>query len=486
MPISLQGPSGSNSSSAEKDYKTSIWKQNPRKGPPQSTQLGQENSTRGSGPDSQDPHPGPSPVHASRVSVPVPPAGQGMGEFLLEACAHPLLSPEEWKHKLEAEERSRRERRAAAAAEAELASLGAPRSAEGRTGVRGRFLALLDHFDSRPRNQALYSQLLGAESGESGPGSGQSKADGGSPAGPADKMDNDTKSLYICLGVLLAIILFTALDSMTTGYSQKLAEALAVWTLENAPWSFVAYELVITLLVVACLPYGALAVLSGALFVHKYGTLGLFIAWIALFVSTLTGEFICFFLARYGFKDMVQRKVQASPKLAILRNLDRLIEDGQAIEMVMLIRLAPLPKGPSNYFLGTTAVSVRDFTIGSIVINLPMCLLDVSIGAGAGKVDKDSPVAIIGFVAFVLGIMLFVVWVGIRAKYKLEALEQRDKDLQASQAAGGTEGTGGAAGAVGGEESDSATKRGAPKPNPTAASGSGSKFQKGRPLGAAV
>ena len=45
----------------------------------------------------------------------------------------------------------------------------------------------------------------------------------------------------------------------------------------------------------------------------------------------------------------------------------------------------------------------------SIVINLPMCLLDVSIGAGAGKVDKDSPVAITGFVAFVLGIMLFVV-----------------------------------------------------------------------------
>ena len=62
----------------------------------------------------------------------------------------------------------------------------------------------------------------------------------------------------------------------------------------------------------------------------------------------------CVRLHRYGFKDMVQRKVQASPKLAILRNLDRLIEDGQAIEMVMLIRLAPLPKvkGPSIWPCG--------------------------------------------------------------------------------------------------------------------------------------
>jgi uncharacterized membrane protein YdjX (TVP38/TMEM64 family) len=42
--------------------------------------------------------------------------------------------------------------------------------------------------------------------------------------------------------------------------------------------------------------------------------------------------------------------------LRTLKNLDRLIVEGQGFEMVLLIRLAPLPTGPSQYFLGTTSV----------------------------------------------------------------------------------------------------------------------------------
>ena len=146
-------------------------------------------------------------------------------------------------------------------------------------------------------------------------------------------------------------------------------------------------------------------------------------------------------------------------QLHFLKNLDRLIDAGQGIEMVVLIRLAPLPKvttsaaaaaaasaapplpsaapphgqcsmprqgvapgaphraelgwralhrscsdepltshpaagqGPTNYFLGTTTVTFRDFVVGSIIVNLPMSFIDVCIGASANSVKKDSPVS---------------------------------------------------------------------------------------------
>ena len=51
-------------------------------------------------------------------------------------------------------------------------------------------------------------------------------------------------------------------------------------------------------------------------------------------------------------------------QLSFLKNLDKLIRNGQGIEMVALLRIAPLPKGPTNYFLGTTSCTWRDFIIG--------------------------------------------------------------------------------------------------------------------------
>lgn len=61
----------------------------------------------------------------------------------------------------------------------------------------------------------------------------------------------------------------------------------------------------------------------------------------------------CFF----GFADQ-QRKIDRTASLRTLKNLDRLIVEGQGFEMVLLIRLAPLPTGPSQYFLGTTSVNI--------------------------------------------------------------------------------------------------------------------------------
>jgi uncharacterized membrane protein YdjX (TVP38/TMEM64 family)/Ca2+-binding EF-hand superfamily protein len=239
---------------------------------------------------------------------------------------------------------------------------------------------------------------------------------------------NENKKMVLVMCVMGTIVLLAIIDGFTTKLGEKMAHALGNWTLDNAPGSFFLYEFIIMVLVICCLPYGPLAVLSGALFTQKYGEPdGIFIAGFALFVSTLTGEFICFLTARYKMKETVQKKIQRTEELKFLLQLDLLIDEGQGIEVVMLLRLAPIPKGPANYFLGTTAVTVRDFAIGSCIINLPMCFLDVCIGAGAKHVDSNSPISILAFASIIILTLGLIAFIGLRAKKKLEALEERER-----------------------------------------------------------
>ena len=83
-------------------------------------------------------------------------------------------------------------------------------------------------------------------------------------------------------------------------------------------------------------------------FEAKYGGWGVVLAGFVLYCSTLTAEYFCYLLGRHKLRATVQRKVNANPELHFLRSLDRLIVEGEGVNMVMLLRLAPLPKGPAN------------------------------------------------------------------------------------------------------------------------------------------
>jgi len=187
-----------------------------------------------------------------------------------------------------------------------------------------------------------------------------------------EKEEEENQILCIAIVVMFTLFGLALLDSFTTHFMERASHALADWTMDNAPGSFLAFELIITVLIILCLPYGPLAVLSGALFTQKYGNHGIWIATVALFCSTLLGEAICFFLARYKLKYTVQRQIGKKPELNFLKNLDRLIQDGQGIEMVCLCRLAPIPKGPVNYFLGTTSVRAG-YAALSVFISVVPC-----------------------------------------------------------------------------------------------------------------
>lgn len=243
-----------------------------------------------------------------------------------------------------------------------------------------------------------------------------------------DDDDDKGNGMFICvIVVMVVLILAGAIDSLTTKYFHTACLSLAAWTMDNAPWSFILFELIIFLFVVFCIPYGPLSVLSGALFYQKYKKNGILIAFFCLFVVTFAAGCVSFHLARNYFKETVQKKVAKSPKLNFLRNLDKLIEAGQGLEMVVLIRVAPLPNGPTNYFLGTTAVTWKDFIVGSILVGMPECLMDVCVGAGANEVDFSNPKSVVIFVIAVAIFMIFICLIGSRAKKMLEELDEKEK-----------------------------------------------------------
>jgi len=248
----------------------------------------------------------------------------------------------------------------------------------------------------------------------------------------AEVDSSSNKNFIIVIAVMVLLLVLATVDSFTTHYFKRMCNALAVWTMANAPMSFIAFEFIILIFLVLCLPYGPLGVLSGALFFQKYGKVGIFVAGVLLCAFTLAGAAIAFLLARYKFKDTVQKMISKQPKLKFLKNLDRLIQGGQGIEMVVLIRLAPFPKGPTNYFLGTTSVTWNEFLIGSIIVNLPMSFVDVCIGAGASNVKMDNPVSIVLFVVAILAFVCLICYVGGRAKRKLNELDDEDNLAEAN------------------------------------------------------
>ena len=113
------------------------------------------------------------------------------------------------------------------------------------------------------------------------------KGGGGEGETAAAEDDVENNGLVICAIITIVILMVLAVfDSMTTHFFKRGCIALADWTMENAPASFIIFEVVIIVFIVCCLPYGPLSLLSGALFYQKYGSAGVIMAWIALFIGT--------------------------------------------------------------------------------------------------------------------------------------------------------------------------------------------------------
>lgn len=152
-----------------------------------------------------------------------------------------------------------------------------------------------------------------------------------------------------------------------------------------------------------------------------------------------------------------------------------MIKAGHGLEITILLRVCPFSNGPTNYFLGTTSVTWRDFIIGngfvslsvclsvivssvalifrfspsrsltvcfshscilvhhhllrchhppptiihsplgSLLVSMPECFIDIMLGAGANQVDMSSPTSIAIFAAAVVVFVAVMFLVGRHA-----------------------------------------------------------------------
>jgi uncharacterized membrane protein YdjX (TVP38/TMEM64 family) len=128
------------------------------------------------------------------------------------------------------------------------------------------------------------------------------------------------------------------------------------------------------------LPASLLGVAAGAIY-------GLVPGFLLAAASTLAGALFSFFFSRYLFRDTVERLAARRPRL---RNLDaQIARDGW--KLVCLLRVSPImPFSATSLALGLSAVSLRDYAIGTLASLPALCgyvfigtLADTSLSAWA-------------------------------------------------------------------------------------------------------
>lgn len=173
------------------------------------------------------------------------------------------------------------------------------------------------------------------------------------------------------------------------------------------PWAPLAYLFLYALTTLLALPGTALTLAAGVLFGRWQGTL------LAVFSATL-GAVCTFVISRTLGREFVARQFAGQPWF---EKLERgLSENGLAF--VLFVRLVPLFPPPGiNYASGLTAVSWRDYAVGTALGILPGTFAYVNLGAEAGSLviegAKLSPQVILSFAMagfFVLAPVACRVW----------------------------------------------------------------------------
>ena len=184
----------------------------------------------------------------------------------------------------------------------------------------------------------------------------------------------------------------------------SLAEAPAAWLDALQAWgrsSWAAFLLLQCLVAVSgVLPASLSGIAAGAVFGLGFG-FGL------AALSTMAGAVIAFALSRSVFRPWVAGMLARRPTLQRLD--DAVGHDGW--RSVCLLRLSPImPFAVMSYALGLTAISWRDYLIGTLA-SLPALLCYVALGhfAGSGVAALHGGASPAGLTLLALGIAATVV-----------------------------------------------------------------------------
>ncbi len=209
----------------------------------------------------------------------------------------------------------------------------------------------------------------------------------------------------IAVAVLLLAIVIATIMMLPTGHEQLLA--IVRWA-ESAPeLAWPLFLLAFVLAVVAMFPGWLFMLAGGYLFGAVTGGL-------LAFVANLLGSVAAFFLARTYARQWVKQKLDHSVRFsgfdnAVARN---------GVYTVMFARLALLPNNLINYACGVSAISLRDFVIGTSIGCLPILVANVLLGAstkdlftaieGGGLEKPQLPLELFGAIIAILLLTIFL------------------------------------------------------------------------------
>ena len=200
-------------------------------------------------------------------------------------------------------------------------------------------------------------------------------------------MTSTRAARFRLLGLALAVLIAGGLVWLLLGGELDAVQRAVAAT---GAWGPVVYVVLHVLLTLVPVSKNLLSGVAGALFGLAGG---IAISWVASMLSAVVGFAIARRLGREAVAEMT------GPRLARVEELMR----HQGVAAVVVARLTPvLPFTIVNYGAGVSAVSLRDFLVGTAVGIVPGTVGYAAIGASAGRS------AAIVAASLVVGTVLFV------------------------------------------------------------------------------
>ena len=205
--------------------------------------------------------------------------------------------------------------------------------------------------------------------------------------------------------VLLSVIIFVIVDSLTTKHIQRGFQTFLEWIETNIVAGTFAFMLVYFLATIAFVPGSILTLGSGFVFGKAVGLgPGVALATGAVFVGASLGAIVSFLLGRYLLKDWVSNKLVE--KYPIIKALDKAFQEN-GFRIFVLLRLSPIiPFNAINYIAGATSIKFMHYTMALPFI-LPGTVLYCFVGATAGSLTEsenavNGPLAIASIVVGII------------------------------------------------------------------------------------
>lgn len=236
--------------------------------------------------------------------------------------------------------------------------------------------------------------------------------------------------LIICFLIFLGLVLFICIDYHA---ALKVLQDICDYVKEHPYEAIGILIAVYIVMILFLLPITVLHLMVAFAYCKVYNDfwLGFLMATWIIFVASMLGAVIAYYLGKWLFADYIRRELDKSksPRVKKWRIIDSMfITSG--IMLVALLRLMFLPFGLVSYMLGVTSVAFWDYFIGTLAVIVKVILI-VLVGCTiweasekakeTGEEQETNTTEIIILVVEILVTIVITVVVTIWAKNKLEA-----------------------------------------------------------------